>query len=344
MRQGRSVPDGRSLWSFANLYFNARNPMLYRVTREKSLDDIAVLGIRKDILTRDDIFITTGNAACQETEIIPIADDGKKIQRIAKETSREWWSIADGSKRTIMTECLIPEEVSPHLITSIYVANPIAEGKVNELQPSIFRYGLISLICEPHLFFEPNEKVKINKNLRIVEGDMFFSRMQTLTVSVNTVGVMGKGLASRAKYQFPDVYVRYQDLCRNHTLRMGKPYLYKRESSFEYELADEPLSLSNTNSQTWFLLFPTKRHWSDKADINGIEEGLQWICSEYKDMGMRSLAIPSLGCGLGWLDWIDVGPILCKYLSTLDIPVELYLPLEKKIPNNLLSKDFLLSQ
>lgn len=63
--------------------------------------------------------------------------------------------------------------------------------------------------------------------------------MQTLAVSVNTVGVMGKGLASRVKYQFPDVYVRYQDVCKTRELELGKPYLYKRESSLDSLLADE---------------------------------------------------------------------------------------------------------
>ena len=52
---------------------------------------------------------------------------------------------------------------------------------------------------------------------------MFFSKMQTLTISVNIVGVMGKGIASRARYQFPDVFVYYQDLCKRKELKMGTP-------------------------------------------------------------------------------------------------------------------------
>jgi hypothetical protein len=81
------------------------------------------------------------------------------------------------------------------------------------------------VIAEPRMFFEPTTAMPVTPTLSLVVGDMFFSRMQTLTVSVNTVGVMGKGLASRAKYQFPDVYVRYQDVCRKRQLRMGVPLL-----------------------------------------------------------------------------------------------------------------------
>jgi len=173
---------------------------------------------------------------------------------------------------------------------------------------------------------------------------MFFSRMHTLTVSVNCVGVMGKGLASRAKYQFPGVYVTYQDLCRKRKLQLGKPYLYKRESSVDYQLAEDPATLSNANLETWFLLFPTKRHWREHADINGIKKGLQWLQDNYEGEGIKSLAIPALGCGLGKLEWRDIGPLMCNHLYTLDIPVEVYLPTERKVPEELLSKDFLLAQ
>jgi len=173
---------------------------------------------------------------------------------------------------------------------------------------------------------------------------MFFSRMQTLTVSVNVVGIMGKGLASRAKYQFPDVYVYYQDLCRKRKLQMGKPQLYKREASFEHDLADEPSTLLNANSEKWFLLFPTKHHWKESADIKGIEEGLQWLTINYEKEGIKSLAVPALGCGLGRLEWRDIGPIMCRYLKEIKFPVSIYLPTEKKIPDEFLSKDFLLSK
>jgi hypothetical protein len=124
---------------------------------------------------------------------------------------------------------------------------------------------------------------------------------------------------------------------------MGKPYVYKRESSFDYELADEPSTLTNANSETLFLLFATKQHWRYPADIVGIEQGLQWLRDNYKKEGITSLAIPALGCGLGRLKWSDVGPLMCEYLSTLDIPVWIYLPAEKEIAPEFLSREFLLS-
>ena len=95
------------------------------------------------------------------------------------------------------------------------------------------------------MFFQPRFATRIG-NISLVNGDMFFSDMQTLTVSVNLQGIMGKGLASRAKYQFPDVYVVYQDACRSKRITATKPCLYKREASFDEELADLTSPLSNS--------------------------------------------------------------------------------------------------
>jgi O-acetyl-ADP-ribose deacetylase (regulator of RNase III) len=336
-RKDKLTPDGKSLWSFANLYFNARNPMLYRVIHERSLDDIAVVCVRPTMLQREDILITTGNARASLSRILPGSKGIEVLPEIKRQVDIVWWKQEDGSKRKIMAECLVPDLVPPDYIEEIYVASHEVREKVKARLPS-----RIPIIPEPNMFFQPSRRKGLTSNLTLVDGDMFFSRMQTLTISVNTVGVMGKGLASRTKYQFPDVYVEYQDACRNKKLKMGKPYLFKREASLDYELADEPSSLSNADAEKWFLLFATKKHWRERSDITGIEEGLQWIQRNHNREGIQSLAVPALGCGLGWLKWRDVGPLLCRYLSALDIQVAIYLPREEKVPEELLSKDFLL--
>lgn len=338
-RQKIEAPNGRSLWAFANLFFNARNPMLYRVNCERSVRDIAILGINKDILNCPDVLVTTGNAACAESEIVPVSK--KVVSKIAKGTDRVWWHQFDGSKRKIMAECLVPDLVHPQYIKSIYVATYDSRDKVIRDLP--VPHG-ISVIYEPRTFFQPSKRIDLTSRLSVVEGDMFFSRMQTLTASVNCVGIMGKGVASRAKYQFPDVYVYYQDACRKRKLKMGKPALYKRETSLDYQLAEEPETLKKANSETWFLLFATKGHWRDRADIQGIEEGLKWITENYGKEGITSLAISALGCGLGRLEWQNVGPLLVEYLSTLKIPVSIYLPTEKGVPERFLTKEFLLTR
>src|SRR5207249_1402565 len=109
----------------------------------------------------------------------------------------------------------------------------------------------------------------------------------------------------------------------------------------DLELADDPSTMSESNGETGFLLFPTKRHWRERADIKGIEKGLRWLVDNYKVYGIKSLALPALGCGQGRLEWRNVGPLICKYLSMMDIPVWVYLPTEKKVSPELLTEEFL---
>lgn len=337
-RKSKNTPDGKSLWHYSNLYIQSRNPMLYRVICEKSFNNIAVLAILPSILDKPDSFITTGNAAHSLTEIFPSSEKIKVLNDLKKVLNNEYWNDEDGSKRKIMAEFLIPDAIAPEYIKSVYVANNnIAE----EVRKKIEGYQM-DIIPEPHMFFVSSEIISLTNTLSVMKGDLFFSRLHTLTVSVNTVGVMGKGLASRAKYQFPDVYVYYQDLCRNGILKMGKPHIYKRELSFDIQLADDPSSMKNGNSETWFLLFPTKKHWREMSDFDGIKQGLIWLKENYKNEGVKSLAIPALGCGLGRLNWNDVGPMMCSYLKDFDIDVQLYLPAEKIILNEFLTKEFLL--
>ena len=174
---------------------------------------------------------------------------------------------------------------------------------------------------------------------------MFFSRMQTLTISVNCVGVMGAGLASRAKWQFPRLYVEYQKMCKERKLDLGRPQIVRMEKSLSETLLDDVGALNGTLPGTWFLLFPTKRHFRQKASMHGIKKGLEYVVTHYEEWGIESLAVPALGCGLGWLSWAHVGPLICSILQKLHIPVEVYLPLEspRSIPDEQMSPEFLLT-
>jgi hypothetical protein len=340
-RQQRTAPDGKSLWHFANLYFQPRNAMLYRVVSERKAIGIVVLALKPQVLEIAS-FISVGNAASPLSVILPKDEGLRALQEkeIWECLQREWWAQEDGSKRLMMSECLIPERVPPDYIQTICVADRGDAEKVREiLGPMAER---IPVVPEPPMFFRPRQQWKVTDTLFLVDGDMFFSHMQTLAVSVNTVGVMGKGMAFRTKRQFPDVYVKHQEVCRRKILVMGRPYLYKREASLEQELAEGPLP--EANETRWFLLFPTKRHWRERSDINGIEEGLRWVREHYKTEGIHSLAVPALGCGLGGLDWCDVGPLMCRYLADLEIPVAIYLPREKKEPPEYLMPEFLLER
>lgn len=144
--------------------------------------------------------------------------------------------------------------------------------------------------------------------VRVVIGDIFESGAQTLVNTVNTVGVMGKGVALGFKERFPEMYVDYRKRCELGQVRLGQPYLYRR--------AKEP----------WILNFPTKEHWRAVSRLDDIIRGLEFLNEHYHQWGITSIAVPPLGCGQGQLEWRVVGRTLYRYLRKLDIAVELYAP------------------
>ena len=151
LRKGKRVPDGRELWDFVNLYFQPRNPMLYRVLFHSNfkIDEVVVIGLKNSLLNRNDIILTDGNAASSNTQFFPVKD--RDISKYIREkTDKEWWAIEDGSKREIMAECLVPEKVEPEYISEIYVANQDAMNRVRDICDE-----RITVIPEPELFFLP---------------------------------------------------------------------------------------------------------------------------------------------------------------------------------------------
>ena len=339
-RKDKSTPARSSLWEYANLYFQPRNPMMYRVVHEKDKRDIAVIGVKPDVLAAVGGLITDGNAANEPTQFFAIKEGIEILQKQWKIIQNEWWNELDGSKRKIMAECLVPGQISPELVHSVFVADYKAKERVE----TIIGSAKIPVVSEPNMFFQPISAARIGTNISLIDGDMFFSNMQTLTISVNLQGIMGKGLASRAKYQFPDVYVVYQDACRNQQLTATKPYLYKREASLDQELADLSLPLVSSNAVKWFLSFATKRQWRENSRLEDIEGGLDWVRKNCHDIGIQSLAMPALGCGLGNLNWAEVGPLMCRYLHNIGIQVAIYLPREHQIDSKYLTNDYLLNR
>jgi O-acetyl-ADP-ribose deacetylase (regulator of RNase III) len=232
----------------------------------------------------------------------------------------DWWSDNDSSKRQIMAELLIPNSVQPEAIRSCCIPH----GTTIPQHETSF-----TIISNPHMFFQNSLVARVTPYISLMSGDMFFSNMSTMTVAVNSIGVMGKGLAATCKYRFPDAYVRYQDLCRTSKLQLGQCALYKRNRDLDADLSYDPLLLSHVNSKKWFLFFPTKNDWRHNSTLEGIEQGMQWLLSNYKKEGITSIALPALGCGLGKLKWEDVGPVMCKYLNQMNIQCEIFLPLEQ---------------
>lgn len=139
-----------------------------------------------------------------------------------------------------------------------------------------------------------------------VTGDLFHSPAQVLVNTVNTVGVMGKGIAYEFKRIYPEMFVRYRELCEEQRFAIGDLWLYKSPNK-------------------WVLNFPTKTHWRYPSKPGYIEAGLKRFRETYSTLGIHSIAFPALGCGNGELDFrTQVQPLMEKYLRGLPIDVFVY--------------------
>lgn len=142
--------------------------------------------------------------------------------------------------------------------------------------------------------------------LKYVRGDIFNSPAQVLVNTVNTVGVMGKGIALSFKKKYPEMFTIYRKACDKHQLVIGKLMLWY-------------------GPDHWILNFPTKEHWRNPSKMEYIEKGLMAFQRKYADYNITSIAFPKLGCGNGELDWEQVKPLMEKYLKELPIDIYIYL-------------------
>ena len=138
--------------------------------------------------------------------------------------------------------------------------------------------------------------------LTYIYASLFDSPAQTLVNTVNTVGVMGKGIAKSFRVRYPAMFDEYRRLCAGNKLSIGNLHLWK-------------------NDDRWVLNFPTKTTWKLPSKIAYIEAGLDTFVRNYASMGITSVSFPPLGCGNGNLEWNEVRPLMEKYLNKLSIPV-----------------------
>ncbi len=141
--------------------------------------------------------------------------------------------------------------------------------------------------------------------IEYIEGDIFNSPAQVLVNTVNTIGVMGKGLALSFKKRYPKMYEHYKKACEKHQFGIGKLMLYYAPDH-------------------WILSFPTKINWRNPSKIEYIEEGLKKFVNTYAEKGITSIAFPKLGCGNGELNWHDVKCVMEQYLKPLPITIYIY--------------------
>lgn len=151
--------------------------------------------------------------------------------------------------------------------------------------------------------------------IRFVQGDILESGAEALVNTVNTVGVMGKGVALRFKQRFPENYRFYREACKRGEVVPGKMLVFR----------------TGYLQPRYIINFPTKRHWRQKSRIEDIVAGLQDLVQQVRQLGISSIAIPALGCGHGGLEWEEVRPLIENAFARLpEVQVEVYEPVAPK--------------
>ena len=148
--------------------------------------------------------------------------------------------------------------------------------------------------------------------IHITEGNLLQAPAEALVNAVNCVGVMGKGIARQFKQTFPDNFREYAAACKAGEVQPGRMLVHDNgRHALPY----------------WIINFPTKRHWRAKSQLEDICSGLDALVEDVRRLGIQSIAMPALGCGLGGLDWDEVHPLIEQAFETLpDVHVLLYAP------------------
>lgn len=143
-------------------------------------------------------------------------------------------------------------------------------------------------------------------------GNLLDSEAEALVNTVNTVGVMGKGIALQFKNMFPNNFKLYAQACKNKEVKVGQLLVTEEEAL----LAGKKIIIN----------FPTKTNWRLPSEYQYIEAGLTELVRVIKEKNIKSIAIPPLGSGNGGLDWNKVKQILEKYLTEVECDIHIYEP------------------
>jgi O-acetyl-ADP-ribose deacetylase (regulator of RNase III) len=146
-------------------------------------------------------------------------------------------------------------------------------------------------------------------------GNILEEEADAVVNTVNCVGVMGRGIALQFKKAFPENFEAYAAACRRAEVEPGRMFVFETGS---------------LTPPRFIINFPTKRHWRGKSRLEDIGSGLTALTEEIEKRGIRSVAVPPLGSGLGGLRWAEVRPLIAAALEPLgEVRVVIFEPREE---------------
>lgn len=153
-------------------------------------------------------------------------------------------------------------------------------------------------------------------------GNLLTADVDALVNTVNTEGVMGKGLALQFKKAFPEAFASYERACKSGEVQTGQMHVVARLAAPRF-----------------IINFPTKRHWRQPSKLEYVREGLSDLITQVRRRNIQSIAVPPLGCGNGGLQWSDVRPLIVEaFASVPDIRVVLFDPADAPAADQIIDR------
>ncbi len=161
-RKNKILPNGKLLHDHANLFFHARNPMLYKRIDPKQhagkpglLDDICVCKVSPQVMKENEVWVTDFNAASSGVCYYPV-DEGIMRLDYALVFAKSWTALdineQSRRKKIKSAEVLIHKKVPPHLILGVYVGSQSAFDSVTKILTETQKN--VSVALNKDLFFQ----------------------------------------------------------------------------------------------------------------------------------------------------------------------------------------------
>jgi O-acetyl-ADP-ribose deacetylase (regulator of RNase III) len=139
--------------------------------------------------------------------------------------------------------------------------------------------------------------------MTFTQGNLLDASAEALVNTVNTVGVMGKGIALMFKEAFPANFRAYEGACKEKKVKIGEMFVTENRTF---------------SGPRWIINFPTKKHWRQPSKLEWITDGLGDLRRVIDEHQIRSIALPPLGAGNGGLEWSEVRPEVERILGDLE--------------------------
>jgi O-acetyl-ADP-ribose deacetylase (regulator of RNase III) len=142
-------------------------------------------------------------------------------------------------------------------------------------------------------------------------GNIFASNLEALVNPVDCSAAMGAGLAKPFAGRFRKQCAWFKSHGQNGFTEPGQIYhVLPRNADDRLYAAKWVLDRHREGGEALVLFATTKAHWRRPSELRHVIGCLSELVRIVPELGIRSIGIHALGCGLGGLQYADVRPLM----------------------------------